>query len=33
VLLVHDRFGGPGPMEPYTTGWESGLDKLRTRFE
>jgi uncharacterized protein YndB with AHSA1/START domain len=29
VLLVHDRFAGPGPMEPYTTGWESGLAKLR----
>ena len=33
VLLVHDRFGGPGPMEPYTTGWESGLEKLGSHFE
>ena len=28
VVLVHDNFVGPGPLEPYVTGWESGLEKL-----
>jgi uncharacterized protein YndB with AHSA1/START domain len=30
VVLVHDNFAGPGPLEPYSMGWESGLAKLRS---
>jgi len=30
VVLVHDSFVGPGPVEMYDRGWRSGLDKLRT---
>lgn len=33
VILVHANFDGPGPLEPYQTGWESGLDKLRAHVE
>lgn len=29
VVLVHDSFVGPGPVEMYDEGWRSGLDKLR----
>ena len=29
VVLVHDNFVGPGPVEMYDEGWRSGLDKLR----
>jgi uncharacterized protein YndB with AHSA1/START domain len=28
VVLVHDNFVGPGPVEGYRMGWESGLAKL-----
>jgi uncharacterized protein YndB with AHSA1/START domain len=28
VVLVHDNFVGPGPVEGYRLGWESGLQKL-----
>jgi uncharacterized protein YndB with AHSA1/START domain len=31
IVLVHDSFAGPGPVEMYDEGWRSGLDKL-TRF-
>jgi uncharacterized protein YndB with AHSA1/START domain len=33
VVLVHDNFVGPGPIEPYHTGWESGLQKLAAFVE
>jgi uncharacterized protein YndB with AHSA1/START domain len=29
VVLVHDSFVGPGPVEMYDEGWRSGLEKLR----
>jgi uncharacterized protein YndB with AHSA1/START domain len=29
VVLVHDNFVGPGPLDMYDAGWRSGLDKLR----
>ena len=29
VVLVHDNFAGPGPVDMYDEGWRSGLDKLR----
>ena len=29
VVLVHDNFVGPGPVEMYDEGWRSGLNKLR----
>ena len=29
VVLLHDNFVGPGPVEMYELGWKSGLDKLR----
>lgn len=28
VVLVHDNFAGPGPVEMYELGWSSGLQKL-----
>jgi uncharacterized protein YndB with AHSA1/START domain len=30
VVLLHDNFVGPGPVEMYDEGWRSGLEKLRT---
>ena len=30
VVLVHDNFVGPGPVEMYDEGWRSGLSKLRS---
>jgi uncharacterized protein YndB with AHSA1/START domain len=29
VVLIHDNFVGPGPVEMYDEGWRSGLEKLR----
>ena len=29
VVLVHDNFVGPGPVDMYDQGWRSGLEKLR----
>ena len=29
VVLVHDNFAGPGPVDMYDEGWRSGLGKLR----
>jgi uncharacterized protein YndB with AHSA1/START domain len=29
VVLLHDNFVGPGPVDMYDEGWRSGLDKLR----
>lgn len=29
VVLVHDNFAGPGPVDMYDEGWRSGLEKLR----
>ena len=29
VVLVHDNFVGPGPVDMYDEGWRSGLSKLR----
>ena len=29
VVLVHDNFVGPSPVDMYDRGWRSGLDKLR----
>ena len=29
VVLVHDNFAGPGPVDMYDEGWRSGLQKLR----
>ena len=29
VVLVHDNFVGPGPVDMYDEGWRSGLEKLR----
>ena len=29
VVLVHDNFVGPGPVDMYDQGWRSGLKKLR----
>ena len=29
VVLVHDNFVGPGPVDMYDEGWRSGLYKLR----
>lgn len=33
VVLVHDNFVGPGPVEMYDEGWRSGLDKLRALLQ
>ena len=33
VILVHDNFVGPGPLEPYREGWESGLEKLSVHLD
>jgi uncharacterized protein YndB with AHSA1/START domain len=33
VVLVHDNFLGPGPVEGYRMGWESGLQKLSHRLQ
>jgi uncharacterized protein YndB with AHSA1/START domain len=30
VVLLHDHFAGPGPVDMYDTGWRSGLEKLRS---
>jgi uncharacterized protein YndB with AHSA1/START domain len=30
VVLVHDNFVGPGPIDMYDEGWRSGLEKLRS---
>jgi uncharacterized protein YndB with AHSA1/START domain len=32
VVLLHDRFAGPGPVDMYDAGWASGLAKLRTHL-
>ena len=29
VVLIHDNFVGPGPVDMYDEGWRSGLEKLR----
>jgi uncharacterized protein YndB with AHSA1/START domain len=29
LVLVHDNFAGPAPIDMYDTGWRSGLEKLR----
>jgi uncharacterized protein YndB with AHSA1/START domain len=29
VVLVHDNFVGPGPVDMYDDGWRSGFSKLR----
>jgi uncharacterized protein YndB with AHSA1/START domain len=29
VVLVHDNFAGPGPVDMYEHGWRGGLDNLR----
>src|SRR6185437_16056691 len=29
LVLVHDNFVGPGPVDMYDTAWRSGLVKLR----
>lgn len=29
VVLLHDSFAGPGPVDMYGAGWASGLAKLR----
>lgn len=29
VVLLHDNFVGPGPVDMYDEGWRSGLEKLR----
>jgi len=33
VVLVHDSFAGPGPVDMYGAGWASGLGKLRRHLE
>jgi uncharacterized protein YndB with AHSA1/START domain len=33
VVLLHDNFAGPGPVEMYDRGWASGLQKLRAHLE
>ena len=33
VVLVHDNFVGPGPVEMYDEGWRSGLEKLRAHLQ
>jgi hypothetical protein len=30
VVLLHDNFVGPGPIDMYDQGWRSGLQKLAT---
>ena len=32
VVLLHDRFAGPGPVDMYGAGWASGLAKLRAHL-
>ena len=32
VVLLHDSFVGPGPVDMYDAGWASGLAKLRTHL-
>ena len=33
VVLLHDSFAGPGPVDMYDAGWASGLRKLRAHLE
>jgi uncharacterized protein YndB with AHSA1/START domain len=33
VVLLHDSFAGPGPVDMYGAGWASGLAKLRAHLE
>jgi uncharacterized protein YndB with AHSA1/START domain len=33
VVLLHDSFAGPGPVDMYDAGWASGLAKLRAHLE
>jgi uncharacterized protein YndB with AHSA1/START domain len=33
VVLLHDSFAGPGPIDMYGAGWASGLAKLRAHLE
>lgn len=33
LVLRHDSFAGPGPVDIYGAGWESGLRKLRAHLE
>ena|SRR5579862_3753950 len=32
VVLLHDDFVGPGPVDMYDQGWRSGLEKLRAHL-
>jgi uncharacterized protein YndB with AHSA1/START domain len=32
VVLLHDSFAGPGPVDMYGAGWASGLRKLRAHL-
>jgi hypothetical protein len=32
VVLLHDSFAGPGPVDMYGAGWASGLAKLRAHL-
>ena len=32
VVLLHDNFAGPGPVDMYGAGWASGLEKLRAQL-
>ena len=32
VVLLHDNFAGPGPVDMYGAGWASGLEKLRAHL-
>jgi uncharacterized protein YndB with AHSA1/START domain len=33
LILLHDNFAGPGPVEMYDRGWVSGLQKLRQHVD
>jgi uncharacterized protein YndB with AHSA1/START domain len=33
VVLVHDNFAGPGPVDGYRMGWDSGLQKLASHLQ
>jgi uncharacterized protein YndB with AHSA1/START domain len=33
VVLLHDNFVGPGPIDMYDAGWRSGLQKLASFLE
>jgi uncharacterized protein YndB with AHSA1/START domain len=33
VVLLHDSFAGPGPVDMYDAGWASGLRKLRAHLQ